>query len=83
MVAVCWFGGKGMYASLTGVRGDEPSAGGCYANQMTGKLGERAARWVSFFAAAPREAWITRLHAGRGKRPWRPGKTTGHGGAGL
>ena len=30
---------------------------------MTGKLGERAARWVSFFAAAPRDAWITRLRA--------------------
>ena len=58
-----WFGGKGMYASLIRVLGDEPSADGYYADQMTGKLGERAARWVSFFAAAPRDEWITRLRA--------------------
>jgi crotonobetainyl-CoA:carnitine CoA-transferase CaiB-like acyl-CoA transferase len=58
-----WFGGKGMYASLIRVLGDEPSTDGYYADQMTGKLGERAARWVSFFAAAPRDEWITRLRA--------------------
>jgi crotonobetainyl-CoA:carnitine CoA-transferase CaiB-like acyl-CoA transferase len=28
---------------------------------MTGKLGERASRWVSFFAARPREEWIKLL----------------------
>ena len=58
-----WFGGKGMYAKLIGVLGDEPSADGYYADQMTGKLGERAARWVSFFAAAPREEWTRRLRS--------------------
>ncbi|HEX9033770.1 MAG TPA: CoA transferase [Streptosporangiaceae bacterium] len=56
-----WFGGKGMYRSLIEVLGDEPSADGYYSDQMTGKLGERAARWASFFAARPREAWIRRL----------------------
>jgi crotonobetainyl-CoA:carnitine CoA-transferase CaiB-like acyl-CoA transferase len=30
---------------------------------MTGKLQERAARWVSFFAAQPRGVWIGRLRA--------------------
>ena len=58
-----WFGGKGMYGKLIEVLGDEPSADGYYADQMTGKLGERAARWVSFFAAAPRDEWTTRLRA--------------------
>jgi crotonobetainyl-CoA:carnitine CoA-transferase CaiB-like acyl-CoA transferase len=58
-----WFGGKGMYASLIEVLGDEPSAGGYYSDQMTGRLGERAARWVSFFAAQPRDVWIARLRA--------------------
>lgn len=56
-----WFGGKGMYRSLIEVLGDEPSDDGYYADQMTGKLGERAARWVSFFATAPRDVWIKRL----------------------
>jgi len=58
-----WFGGKGMYGSLIEVLGDEPSADGYYSDQMTGKLGERAARWVSFFAAQPRDVWIRRLRA--------------------
>jgi crotonobetainyl-CoA:carnitine CoA-transferase CaiB-like acyl-CoA transferase len=56
-----WFGGKGMYRSLIEVLGDEPSAEGYYADQMTGKLGERAARWVSFFVTQPRDVWISRL----------------------
>ncbi|HEX4288851.1 MAG TPA: CoA transferase, partial [Trebonia sp.] len=58
-----WFGGKGMYPALIGVLGDEPSADGYYTDQMTGKLGERARRWVTFFAARPRQDWITRLRA--------------------
>jgi crotonobetainyl-CoA:carnitine CoA-transferase CaiB-like acyl-CoA transferase len=56
-----WFGGKGMYASLIEVLGDEPSEGGYYSDQMTGKLGARATRWVTFFAAQPRDFWIKRL----------------------
>jgi crotonobetainyl-CoA:carnitine CoA-transferase CaiB-like acyl-CoA transferase len=58
-----WFGGKGMYGSLIEVLGDEPSADGYYSDQMTGKLGERAACWVSFFATQPRDVWISRLRA--------------------
>lgn len=58
-----WFGGKGMYAKLIDVLGDEPSRNGYYSDQMTGKLGERAARWVSFFSAQPRDVWIERLRA--------------------
>jgi crotonobetainyl-CoA:carnitine CoA-transferase CaiB-like acyl-CoA transferase len=53
-----WFGGKGMYAALIKVLGDEPSVAGYYSDQMTGKLGERARRWVSFFAARPCEEWV-------------------------
>ncbi|MFA1546252.1 CoA transferase [Actinomadura chokoriensis] len=56
-----WFGGKGMYAKLIEVLGDEPSAEGYYTDQMTGRLGERAARWVSFFATRPRDEWVGRL----------------------
>jgi crotonobetainyl-CoA:carnitine CoA-transferase CaiB-like acyl-CoA transferase len=56
-----WFGGKGMYAALIKVLGDEPSVDGYYTDQMTGKLGERARRWVSFFAARPRADWVTLL----------------------
>ncbi len=56
-----WFGGKGMYRSLIEVLGDEPSAEGYYADQMTGRLGERAARWASFFVTEPRDVWIRRL----------------------
>src|SRR6266702_4636092 len=58
-----WFGGKGMYAKLISVLGDEPSEEGYYSDQMTGKLGERAARWVSFFATRPRDGWIPLLRA--------------------
>ncbi|GAA2734277.1 CaiB/BaiF CoA-transferase family protein [Actinocorallia aurantiaca] len=56
-----WFGGKGMYASLIGVLGDEPSEEGYYADQMTGRLGVRAERWVSLFAKRPRDVWIREL----------------------
>ncbi|HET6949691.1 MAG TPA: CoA transferase [Acidimicrobiales bacterium] len=56
-----WFGGKGMYGALIEVLGDEPSPDGYYTDQMTGKLGERAERWVSFFATRPRDTWIRRL----------------------
>jgi len=60
-----WFGGKGMYRALLGVLGDEPSEAGYYTDQMTGKLGERAARWVSFFATRPRDEWVTLLRAAK------------------
>jgi crotonobetainyl-CoA:carnitine CoA-transferase CaiB-like acyl-CoA transferase len=56
-----WFGGKGMYAKLIAVLGDEPSKEGYYSDQMTGKLGERARRWASFFPARPRAEWVTLL----------------------
>jgi crotonobetainyl-CoA:carnitine CoA-transferase CaiB-like acyl-CoA transferase len=56
-----WFGGKGMYATLIEVLGDEPSPAGYYSDQMTGKLGVRAARWTSFFAAQPRDVWVRQL----------------------
>jgi crotonobetainyl-CoA:carnitine CoA-transferase CaiB-like acyl-CoA transferase len=58
-----WFGGKGMYASLIEVLGDEPSVEGYYTDQMTGKLGERAARWKSFFPKKPRAEWIELIRA--------------------
>ncbi|MBE1537104.1 CoA transferase [Actinomadura algeriensis] len=58
-----WFGGKGMYRSLIEVLGDEPSDDGYYTDQMTGRLGERAARWVSFFATRPRAEWTRLLRA--------------------
>ncbi|MWA03532.1 CoA transferase [Actinomadura sp. LD22] len=60
-----WFGGKGMYASLIEVLGDEPSEDGYYTDQMTGKLGERAARWASFFRTRPRDEWIRLLREAR------------------
>ena len=56
-----WFGGKGMYAALIEALGDEPSLEGYYADQMAGRLGERARRWVSFFTARPRDEWVTIL----------------------
>ncbi|WP_436789811.1 CoA transferase [Yinghuangia sp. YIM S10712] len=56
-----WFGGKGMYAKLIEVLGDEPSTEGYYTDQVTGALNARARRWKSFFAADPRDDWITRL----------------------
>ena len=58
-----WFGGKGMYAKLLDVLGDEPSVEGYYADQTAGRLGERALRWRSFFARQPRDVWIERLRA--------------------
>jgi crotonobetainyl-CoA:carnitine CoA-transferase CaiB-like acyl-CoA transferase len=60
-----WFGGKGMYASLLEVLGDEPSVEGYYADQMKGQLGVRAERWTSFFAKEPRDVWIERLRAAK------------------
>ncbi|MDX6745118.1 CaiB/BaiF CoA-transferase family protein [Actinocorallia sp. A-T 12471] len=58
-----WFGGKGMYAALIEVLGDEPSEDGYYTDQMTGRLGVRAARWSALFARRPRPDWITALRA--------------------
>jgi crotonobetainyl-CoA:carnitine CoA-transferase CaiB-like acyl-CoA transferase len=56
-----WFGGKGMYAALLEVLGDEPSEDGYYPDQVSGALNERALRWRTFFEAEPRDVWITRL----------------------
>ncbi|ROO85907.1 crotonobetainyl-CoA:carnitine CoA-transferase CaiB-like acyl-CoA transferase [Actinocorallia herbida] len=56
-----WFGGKGMYASLLDVLGDEPSEEGYYTDQMTGRLGVRAQRWSSLFSRRPRAEWIEAL----------------------
>ncbi|OHV39023.1 carnitine dehydratase [Pseudofrankia sp. EUN1h] len=56
-----WFGGKGMYAKLIEVLGDEPSVEGYYTDQSTGKLQERAKRWRAPFALRPRDVWIERL----------------------
>ncbi len=58
-----WFGGKGMYAKLIEVLGDEPSERGYYQDQAIGALGERAIRWRSMFARLPRDRWIERLRA--------------------
>jgi crotonobetainyl-CoA:carnitine CoA-transferase CaiB-like acyl-CoA transferase len=58
-----WFGGKGMYAKLIAVLGDEPSTEGYYSDQTTGKLGERARHWGSFFATRTRAEWISLLRA--------------------
>jgi crotonobetainyl-CoA:carnitine CoA-transferase CaiB-like acyl-CoA transferase len=56
-----WFGGKGMYAALLEVLGDEPSEDGYYPDQVSGALNERAVRWRTFFEAEPRDVWIKRL----------------------
>lgn len=56
-----WFGGKGMYAALIKALGDEPSEEGYYADQMAGRLGDRARRWVSFFERKPRDEWVKLL----------------------
>jgi crotonobetainyl-CoA:carnitine CoA-transferase CaiB-like acyl-CoA transferase len=56
-----WFGGKGMYAALLEVLGDEPSEEGYYTDQVSGALNERGVRWASIFAAEPREHWIPKL----------------------
>jgi crotonobetainyl-CoA:carnitine CoA-transferase CaiB-like acyl-CoA transferase len=58
-----WFGGKGMYARLIEVLGDEPSTEGYYTDQATGALRARAERWRSTFATRPRDEWIERLRA--------------------
>jgi crotonobetainyl-CoA:carnitine CoA-transferase CaiB-like acyl-CoA transferase len=58
-----WFGGKGMYASLIEALGDEPSGEGYYADQASGALNDRAARWRTTFATEPRDVWIERLRA--------------------
>jgi crotonobetainyl-CoA:carnitine CoA-transferase CaiB-like acyl-CoA transferase len=56
-----WFGGKGMYAKLLEVLGDEPSTDGYYTDQAKGALQERAKRWTAFFDRQPRDVWIERL----------------------
>ncbi|ADP83436.1 CoA transferase [Pseudofrankia inefficax] len=56
-----WFGGKGMYAKLIDVLGDEPSTEGYYADQSSGKLQDRALRWRAPFALRPRDIWLRRL----------------------
>lgn len=56
-----WFGGKGMYAKLIDVLGDEPSTEGYYADQTSGKLQDRALRWRAPFALRPRDSWLRRL----------------------
>ena len=58
-----WFGGKGMYAKLIEVLGDEPSNEGYYVDQATGALNARATRWRATFALEPRDVWIERLRA--------------------
>ncbi|HVU72754.1 MAG TPA: CoA transferase [Mycobacteriales bacterium] len=58
-----WFGGKGMYAKLLEVLGDEPSEKGYYADQSAGLLNARAERWRSTFATEPRDVWVERLRA--------------------
>ncbi|HUC37855.1 MAG TPA: CoA transferase [Acidimicrobiales bacterium] len=58
-----WFGGKGMYAKLIQVLGDEPSKDGYYAEQVSGALNERAARWRAVFARRVRDEWIDLLRA--------------------
>ncbi len=58
-----WFGGKGMYAKLIGVLGDEPSKEGYYAEQVTGALQARAQRWKARFAEQPRAHWMEQLPA--------------------
>ena len=56
-----WFGGKGMYASLIEVLGDEPSRDGYYSDQVNGLLNQRAIRWRDTFVTRPRDEWIARL----------------------
>ncbi len=58
-----WFGGKGMYAALIEVLGDEPSQDGYYADQTNGLLNARALRWQDTFATRARDAWIPDLRA--------------------
>lgn len=58
-----WFGGKGMYAKLIEVLGDEPSEQGYYTDQVTGALNDRAVRWRTTFAERSRQEWVDRLRA--------------------
>jgi crotonobetainyl-CoA:carnitine CoA-transferase CaiB-like acyl-CoA transferase len=58
-----WFGGKGMYAKLIEVLGDEPSEQGYYQDQATGALNDRAQRWKAMFATKPRAIWVEQLRA--------------------
>jgi crotonobetainyl-CoA:carnitine CoA-transferase CaiB-like acyl-CoA transferase len=58
-----WFGGKGMYAKLIEVLGDEPSEQGYYQDQATGALNDRAQRWKAMFATKPRPTWVEQLRA--------------------
>lgn len=58
-----WFGGKGMYAKVIEVLGDEPSEDGYYAEQVNGLLQARAERWKQVFPARPRDEWIAELRA--------------------
>ena len=58
-----WFGGKGMYAKVIEVLGDEPSVEGYYAEQMSGLLNERAQRWKAIFLTQPRDHWIEHLRS--------------------
>ncbi len=58
-----WFGGRGMYAKLIEVLGDEPSTEGYYHDQTTGALNERAKRWRTIFSTQPRDIWIERIRA--------------------
>jgi crotonobetainyl-CoA:carnitine CoA-transferase CaiB-like acyl-CoA transferase len=58
-----WFGGKGMYAKLIAVLGDEPNTDGYYSDQVSGALNARAARWRAKFAEQPRDVWMQRLRA--------------------
>ena len=62
-----WFGGKGMYAKLIEVLGDEPSAEGYYTDQVKGALNERARPLaVVLRPAAPRR--LDRAAARRRRR---------------
>jgi crotonobetainyl-CoA:carnitine CoA-transferase CaiB-like acyl-CoA transferase len=56
-----WFGGKGMYATLIEILGDQPSEQGYYQDQATGALNERARRWKAVFATKPRATWLREL----------------------
>jgi crotonobetainyl-CoA:carnitine CoA-transferase CaiB-like acyl-CoA transferase len=58
-----WFGGRGMYAKLIEVLGDEPSTEGYYRDQTTGALNERAQRWKAIFSTQRRDVWIERIRA--------------------
>jgi crotonobetainyl-CoA:carnitine CoA-transferase CaiB-like acyl-CoA transferase len=58
-----WFGGKGMYAAIIDVLGDEPSEDGYYAEQVNGLLQARAERWKAIFPTRPRAEWVELIRA--------------------